>query len=82
MTDCFTKWAEAMAIPDQEAYTIITAFVNEIIVCRFILSQSGKMSRPQHFVLLMQVTPPDFAEQSLRHKKVVKNVNLTLLQIR
>ena len=79
MTDCFTKWAEAMAIPDQEAYTIITAFVNEI-VCGSILSQSGKMSRPQHFVLLMQVTPPDFAEQSLRHKKVVKNVNLTLLQ--
>ena len=29
MTDCFTKWTEAIAIPDQEAYTIITAFVNK-----------------------------------------------------
>ena len=34
MTDCFTKWTEALAIPDQEAYTIITAFENEF-VCRF-----------------------------------------------
>ena len=69
MTDCFTKWTEAKAIPDQEAYTFITAVVNEI-VCRSILSQSGKISRTQHFVLLMQVTPLNFAEQSLRQKQL------------
>ncbi|XP_061189572.1 uncharacterized protein K02A2.6-like [Saccostrea echinata] len=34
MIDCFTKWTEAIAIPDQEAETVITTFVNEI-VCRF-----------------------------------------------
>ena len=31
---CLTKWTEAIAIHDQEAYTIIAAFVNGI-VCRF-----------------------------------------------
>ena len=34
MSDCFTKWTEAIAIPDQESRTIITTFINEI-VCRF-----------------------------------------------
>ena len=32
--DCFTKWTEAYAIPNQEAHTIIKVFVNEF-VCRF-----------------------------------------------
>jgi hypothetical protein len=30
MCDCFTKWTEAIAIPDQESRTIIT-FINEIV---------------------------------------------------
>ena len=32
--DCFTKWTEAYAIPNQEANTIIEVFVNEF-VCRW-----------------------------------------------
>lgn len=34
MIDCFTKWTKAIAIPDQEAETVIITFVNEV-VCRF-----------------------------------------------
>ena len=34
LTDCFTKWTEAYAIPDQEASTIAKTLVNEF-VCRF-----------------------------------------------
>lgn len=34
MCDCFTKWTEAIPIPDQETNTVIKAFVNEF-VCRF-----------------------------------------------
>lgn len=32
LIDCFNKWTEAIAIPDQEAETIVTTFVNEISV--------------------------------------------------
>ena len=31
ITDCFTKWTEAIAMPDQEAATIATTFVNNFI---------------------------------------------------
>ena len=31
ITDCFTKWTEAVALPDQEAATIATAFVNNFV---------------------------------------------------
>lgn len=34
MVDCFTKWTEAVALPDQEATTIARAFV-DTIVCHF-----------------------------------------------
>ena len=34
LTDCFTKWTEAFAIPDQEALTIPKTLVNKY-VCRF-----------------------------------------------
>jgi hypothetical protein len=34
LTDCFTKWTEAFAIPDQEALTIAKTLVNKF-VCRF-----------------------------------------------
>jgi hypothetical protein len=34
MIDCFSKWAEAVALPNQEAATITKAFV-ENFVCRF-----------------------------------------------
>lgn len=35
MIDCFTKRTEPIAIPDQEAKTVVTTFVNEI-ACRFV----------------------------------------------
>ena len=31
ITDCFTKWTEAVALPDQEAATKATAFMNNFI---------------------------------------------------
>jgi len=31
LADCFTKWTEAYAIPDQESLTITRAIVNEFI---------------------------------------------------
>ena len=31
ITDCFTKWTEAVAMPDQEAATIASAFVNNFV---------------------------------------------------
>ena len=31
ITDCYTKWTEAIAMPDQEASTIATAFVNNFV---------------------------------------------------
>ena len=31
VVDCFTKWSEAYAIPNQEAHTIIKVFVNEFV---------------------------------------------------
>jgi hypothetical protein len=31
LADCFTKWTEASAIPDQESLTITQAIVNEFI---------------------------------------------------
>ena len=34
LTDCFNKWTEAFAIPDQEALTIAKTLVNKL-VCRF-----------------------------------------------
>ena len=34
LCDCFTKWTEAIPIPDQESTTITTAFVDNF-VCRF-----------------------------------------------
>lgn len=34
MADCFTKWTESVAIPNQEAKTVAEAFVNHF-VCRF-----------------------------------------------
>lgn len=34
MSDCFTKWTECVAIPNQEAKTVAQAFVNNF-VCRF-----------------------------------------------
>ncbi|KAL3871559.1 hypothetical protein ACJMK2_039717 [Sinanodonta woodiana] len=34
LCDCFTKWTEAIPLPDQEALTVTKAFVNEF-VCRF-----------------------------------------------
>lgn len=34
MVDCFTKWTEAVALPDQEAKTVAKAFVDTII-CHF-----------------------------------------------
>lgn len=35
MIDCFTKRTEPIAIPDQEAKTVLTTFVNEI-ACGFV----------------------------------------------
>ena len=32
ITDCFTKWTEAVALPGQEAATTATAFVNNFII--------------------------------------------------
>lgn len=34
ISDCFTRWPEALAIPDQEAVTVAKALVNDVI-CRF-----------------------------------------------
>ena len=34
MADCFTKWTQSVAIPNQEANTVAEAFVNHS-VCRF-----------------------------------------------
>ena len=64
LVDCFTKWTEAFAITNQEAFTIAEVIVNEFI-CRFgtplqILSDLGTNSQSKLFteVTYLKSTKP------------------------
>ena len=86
LCDCFTKWTEAFAIPDQESSTITKTIVNEFI-CRFgtplqIHSDQGRSFEAKLFQDLCDFLKIDKTRTTSQHPQSNGNVerfNRTLL---
>ncbi|CAG2239793.1 unnamed protein product [Mytilus edulis] len=88
LCDCFSKWTEAYAIPDQESLTIARTIVNEFI-CRFgsplqLHSDQGRSFEAKLFQDLCDLLKIDKTRSTSQHPQSngsVERFNRTLLSM-
>ncbi|CAC5369855.1 unnamed protein product [Mytilus coruscus] len=88
LCDCFSKWTEAYAIPDQESLTIARTIVNEFI-CRFgsplqLHSDQGRSFEAKLFQDLCDLLKIDKTKSTSQHPQSngsVERFNRTLLSM-